>query len=264
MKKLHTFVACTLAVLATLTSCSNEPVNNEDQLVSFDFTMGNSFYNAEGYWAEVYNPEVTFFPEELPYGYLFPFFSHKAQIDTYDGVEYKSFTGFCPSIVRDNSDHSDQDWTQFQFGAMADAGTGYMIAHWDVRETSETNYLERSCWMDFSRYTVLPVALTVTNTAYSYWVMKNGSAFSRPFTNDDYLRLTITGVRKGVETGKTSIDLAANGRIVDTWQQVDLAPLGKVDFIYFTMESSDSGEWGMNTPAYFAIGGLVVKYLLNE
>ena len=264
MKKFRTLVAFSLAALATLTSCTNTSVTVENQMVRFDFTMESSFYNVDGYWDDVYNPEITYFPQELPLGVLFPFFSHKAQVDTYDGVEYKSFTGFCPSVVRDASDHTGQDWTQFQFGAIADTNNGYMIAHWDVRETESTPDIDRSCWMDFSQYDVLPIAMTVTNTSYAYWVMRNGSAFSRPFGENDYLRLTIHGVKNGVETGKTTVDLASNGKIVDIWKNVDLTPLGKVNFIYFTMESSDSGEWGMNTPAYFAIGDLSVYYTFDN
>ena len=47
--------------------------------------------------------------------------------------------------------------------------------------------------------------------------------------------------------------------IVDTWQEVDLTSLGICTGLYFTMDSRDSGAYGMNTPSYFCIDKLVVK-----
>ena len=34
---------------------------------------------------------------------------------------------------------------------------------------------------------------------------------------------------------------------------MDLSDLAEIDAIIFTMSSSDTGDWGMNTPAYFAM-----------
>ncbi len=46
--------------------------------------------------------------------------------------------------------------------------------------------------------------------------------------------------------------------IIKTWQWVDLSSLGKVDSLMFGLESSDNGDWGMNTPAYFCMDDLTV------
>ena len=47
-----------------------------------------------------------------------------------------------------------------------------------------------------------------------------------------------------------------NDYIVNTWETVDLTALGAVQFLEFTLESSDEGQWGINTPAYFALDNL--------
>ena len=53
----------------------------------------------------------------------------------------------------------------------------------------------------------------------------------------------------------------ANGTdIYRTWMKCDLSSLGNVDYIYFTMTTTDmtvseTGSW-MNTPAYFALDRL--------
>ena len=43
----------------------------------------------------------------------------------------------------------------------------------------------------------------------------------------------------------------AKAYIINDWRYVDLSGLGKVKTIGFEMSSSDTGDWGMNTPAYF-------------
>ena len=257
MKRICFSIFAGLALCAALTSCNNnsEP-QTEDIWVTMDFTLDDIYYTPQGYWDGVYNTE------EGPFG-LFPMvFSHKAEVTEFDGVQYKSFTGFCPSIVDDQSDHSGDDWTKYQFASIANPYMfGYLIAHWDVRENDNTPLEERSCLINFGYASVRPVAMTVTNTAYTYYAMKNGTAFSKPFTESDNLYLDVYGVTsKGVTKLGVSIPLARNNEFVEKWQQIDLTPLGEVQYIYFTMRSTDTGEYGMNVPAYFAIGSIQAVY----
>jgi len=111
----------------------------------------------------------------------------------------------------------------------------------------------------------------VTNTTYAYFDMRDGSAFSKKFggaTGDDpdWFLLTITGKNtQGQETGTVRFYLAdfrfadnAQDYIVDDWTPVDLRDLKAVTSVEFTLSSSDSGAWGMNTPAYFAMDTLTL------
>lgn len=108
-----------------------------------------------------------------------------------------------------------------------------------------------------------------TNTTYTALSMKNGDSFTKKFggaggTDPDFLLLTITGYLGAVATGAVDFYLAdfrgvtATDHIVRDWTQVDFTPLGTVDQLRFTMTSSDNGDFGMNTPAYFAMDQLVV------
>ena len=243
-------------LLSVSTSCmNNTPDDPEPQLINYSFTIDNSLYNADGYWYDVYNPT------QGPFG-IAPaaLFSHKASVDVFDGVEYKSFTGFCPSIVTDPSDYTGQDWTKHQFASIANsAGQGYLIAHWDVRENDQTPLADRSCLIDLI-YTTQPVSMTFSNTSYAYYAMKNGTAFSKPFDSNDYLILDIYGVYNKQSFLGLSVQLTQNGEPIDGWHRVDLTPLGKVQQIYFTMRSSDTGQYGMNVPAYFALGDMSIMY----
>lgn len=44
----------------------------------------------------------------------------------------------------------------------------------------------------------------------------------------------------------------------NAWEWVDLSPLGRVASLYFTLESSNQGEHGPKTPAYFCLDRLTV------
>ena len=109
----------------------------------------------------------------------------------------------------------------------------------------------------------------VTNAAYSYTSMLNGDSYAKQFGEGDWFKLTIKGYDAiGTETGTVDFYLADlrnadKAYIINTWRWVDLTTLGKVKRLDFTMSSSDTGDWGMNTPAYFCLdnlGGVKPEY----
>ncbi len=97
----------------------------------------------------------------------------------------------------------------------------------------------------------------ITNSAYAYTSMMNGDGFAKKFGLGDWFKLTITGYDANEEETATKeyylADLrdAANAYIIDDWYYVDLSTLGTVKKIGFELTSSDNGDYGMNTPAYF-------------
>lgn len=106
----------------------------------------------------------------------------------------------------------------------------------------------------------------VTNTTYSALSMRDGDLFSKKFggesgDDEDWFKLTVTGFLNGEGKANNVEFYLADYRfsdnvfdyIVNTWQWVDLTPLGNVDSLSFELSSSDVGVWGMNTPAYFAM-----------
>lgn len=122
----------------------------------------------------------------------------------------------------------------------------------------------------------------LTNTTYAYLSMKDGDAVGKKFgsvndasgnpdgTNgEDYFYITISGFDKDsafVDSVQfyladfRSAD-AAQDYIVDSWKTVDLSSLVGVKYLTFAYHSSDVGQYGMNTPAYFAMDNLT--YTLN-
>ena len=102
----------------------------------------------------------------------------------------------------------------------------------------------------------------VANTTYALNIMKNGDDFGNmPFGSQDYLRIIAIGIdADGKETGRSSFDLATGTKFIVEWSRWDLASLGKVAKIAFNMEGSQTSEWGLNTPAYFAYDDVAVQF----
>lgn len=98
----------------------------------------------------------------------------------------------------------------------------------------------------------------VCNSVYAYASMTKGDAIAgAPFGDDDWFLLTITGALEG-KAVNTSVQfyLAKGKNIVTDWTYVDLSKLGKIDEMHFALTGSRTGDFGLNTPAYFCIDNL--------
>lgn len=102
-----------------------------------------------------------------------------------------------------------------------------------------------------------------TNSTYSYLAMAfgddgNDPAFVKgPFGEGDFFELTVTGLNEaGDALGTATLLLADGADVLDSWAWLDLSGLGAVYGLRFSLDSSDQGSFGMNTPAYFAMDGL--------
>jgi hypothetical protein len=107
----------------------------------------------------------------------------------------------------------------------------------------------------------------VTNSTYAALSMQNGDDFGAKvfsYADKDWFKLVIEGFNKsGTATGTLEFYLAdfrtsTSPGIITEWTKVDLSPLGSVATIKFDLQSTDNGEWGMNTPAYFCFDNLAV------
>ena len=93
-----------------------------------------------------------------------------------------------------------------------------------------------------------------TNSNYAYYSMTKGDDFAKKFVAGDWFKLTVTGINSaGVETGKVEFKLAEGANIMNTWTWLDLTGLGAVKKLTFALSSTDNGDFGMNTPAYFCM-----------
>ena len=116
------------------------------------------------------------------------------------------------------------------------------------------------------------VSAQVTNTTYAYYSMLQGDQFAKKFggssgADPDWFKLIIYGKDLANQLlGQIEFYLAdfrfnnsSEDYIVNTWQLVDLTPINSARILEFSLDSSDVGAWGMNTPAYFALDNLVFQ-----
>lgn len=118
-----------------------------------------------------------------------------------------------------------------------------------------------------------PLSVQLTNTTYTALSMLNGDDFSKKFggttgNDPDFLRLLIQGrdVTNSV-TGSVEFYLAdyrftenSLDYVLSQWTTVDLSTLPMTTrSLTFQLTSSDVGELGINTPAYFAMDNLIVS-----
>lgn len=91
--------------------------------------------------------------------------------------------------------------------------------------------------------------------------MAVGDGFATAFSQGSWFKLTAVGFdADDEETARTDFYLAdyrsenaLDHYILDTWQWMDLRPLGKVAKVRFLLDGSDKGQYGLNTAAYFAL-----------
>ena len=215
-------------------------------------------FNGEA-WAETYS-------ESFPTIEVAPFkLSHLSGGSSWGGTYYDGFTFAC-SDDKTNGGVAHQ-WGNIAGGGIAsvdgdditvDATIPYVLAYWsewtgptcnEVTFTTDKNYTA--------------VGAYVVNTTYTYLACKDGASPAVAFTQEgDSFKLIAHGVKDGEEVAQASIELAgfSDGAFhaIDKWTWWDLSALGEVNKIYFTMSSTDVGDWGINTPTYFALDRLTV------
>lgn len=109
-------------------------------------------------------------------------------------------------------------------------------------------------------------AISVSNTTYAYMAMLNGNAFAKKFGGDsgsdpDWFKVVLTALNnEGNPVGSVDIFLAdyrydnnSLDYISNVWTKIDLSVFGFVKGLVIEIASSDTGEFGINTPAYVCI-----------
>jgi hypothetical protein len=153
-------------------------------------------------------------------------------------------------------------WSGFACSAKKDTKTtGYQNQYSVITASGAANSAKFALAFDSAAIVcTTPVeieSMMLTNSTYAYLEIKNGSDYSKKFAADDWFKVTITGYKNKVKTSAVDYYLAdfRSGKsfLSNTWAKVDLTALGTVDLVTFTFDSSDKGQWGVNTPQYVCI-----------
>ena len=80
------------------------------------------------------------------------------------------------------------------------------------------------------------------------------------FTEKDSLVLTISGIDDAWHDTQQVVYFLALGREFNQgWVKVDLSSIGATKGLSFRIRSTDVGQWGTNTPTYFALDRLTIN-----
>ncbi len=116
--------------------------------------------------------------------------------------------------------------------------------------------------------TVKIQSIDVTNSTYAALTMLNGDMYSKKFggpsgNDPDWFKLTIKGYLDNTLKGVVEFYLADyrftnndSDYIVKQWTTIDISSLGVINKLAFSLSSSDTGTYGMNTPAYFCFDNI--------
>jgi len=175
-------------------------------------------------------------------------------------------------------------WSGFAYSNEHDATTAGYNNQYSVFDSSNGNnkfalfYLPYSgdAFATFAEGKACTIeSISLCNSTYVGLSMKNGDAYSKKFggttgNDPDWFKVTIDGYNTaGTKVGSVEFYLAdyratdnSKDYIVGKWTKVDLKSLGKVNKISFNFESTDTGDWGMNTPAYVCLDN--IRYSFDE
>lgn len=110
-------------------------------------------------------------------------------------------------------------------------------------------------------------SVALTNTTYAYISMRDGDGFAKKFGENgdaDFFFIDIYGIH-GQDTIATKrfylADFTSENEedhyIIDSWETVDLSAFEDISSIGFEFSSSDIGDYGINTPQFFALDNLM-------
>lgn len=263
MKHISKNLLCALLAMTAGTASAADglavlDLSKAETQLTFDATTGQ--------WSETLSDEEPTIDSQL---YCF---MHSAL------PSYQTWWGFTASNSADNRPQT--DWIAWQYSNMARGGIAlnedgtvklndfgapvsdpampYMVAYYNKYMARKPVQLLTN---DGEAHEA--VSCYVNLNSYTFYSTLFGDAVARSFTEKDSLTLSIHGVGDDNTVRTVDVTLAAfnNGRLdaATGWMYVDLTPLGAVNELYFTMESTDTGSWGMNTPGYFCLDKLAMK-----
>ena len=208
---------------------------------AYDITdVWDSTYNDSGMCQFIYTNGARFM------------LSHMPSQNSYGGGSWEGFT--LSKVSQDTAN---------VFGCAANGGIGgegtpYVIGYYSDWVSKTQGYSSNIILFDQEYY---PKYVYICQNSNTKEAITNGGIFNaRAFTEKDTLALIISGLNSNQEEkGCTVYYLAVDGKMNDGWVKVPLNVLGKTSGLSFRMTTTDMGEWGANTPMYFALDGLTVN-----
>ena len=200
---------------------------------------------------EVENFDVAM-TQESTYGFENEVF----EFEYFYNEEYAYWGGFALSNVKDTDPANGLFANQYAvFNDSAASGENFLIYYYDSFNEPCDIVLKKPVHLS-------DVKLNLTTYTYASITNEAINDFARAFTDGDYLKVVFTAMKGNKITGVDEcyvVDYRDGKRIMATdWTEYSLVNLGRdYDHVRVTIETTDIGEWGANTPLYIALDDLV-------
>jgi hypothetical protein len=212
-------------------------------------TRDDTYYNITDVWDNTYNDTSTYRWIYTNNG-IFRL-SHIPSQNSYAGMSWEGFT--LSKISQDTAN---------VFGCVANGGLGgiatpYVIGYYSEWVSTNQGFSSNIIQFDREYY---PEYVYICQNSNTYKAITQGEFNARPFTQNDTLALIIQALDSTMlPTNTTIYYLAVNDTYNNGWGKVPLTDLGKTACISFSMSTTDMGDWGANTPLYFALDALTIN-----
>lgn len=245
------FICCSMAVsadvitmdLTTATDVTSTPIIYSTQ-------YGEGYYDCTDVWEETYNDGENQRYIHTNNGRFK--LSHMPSMASYGGMSWEGFT--LSKVAQDTAN---------VFGCVANGGlqgegTPYAIGYFSDWVTASQGYSSNIILFDQTYY---PEYVYICQNSNTMRAIVHGDVFNaRAFTEQDTLALIISALDSNMqEMTTTTYYLAVDGQKNNGWVKVPLHNLGEAAGLSFRMTTTDIGDFGSNTPLYFALDALTVS-----
>ena len=200
-------------------------------------------------------PEVEKFENVISTEYAFGYENDTFEFEYFYNEEYAYWGGFAQSKVKDTDPANGLFANQYAvFNDSAASGDNFLIYYYDSFNEPCDIVLKKPVHLS-------DVKLNLTTYTYASITNEAINDFASAFDEGDYLKVIFTGMKGNEITGVDEcyvVDFRDGKRIMATnWNEYSLVNLGSdYDRVRVTIETTDVGEWGANTPLYIALDDL--------
>lgn len=240
-------VAASAEVITMDLTTATDMVSNP---ITFSQTPGTGYYDGTDVWDSTYNDSgICQFIYTNDARFML---SHLPSQDSYGGMSWEGFT------ISKVSQDTANVFGCVANGGLAGVGTPYVIGYYSSWITESLGYSSNIILFDQEYY---PEYVYICQNSNTMEAITNGGVFNaRAFTENDTLALIISAINSSMEETKSiTYYLAVDGEKNDGWIKVPLTVLGQAAGLSFRMTTTDIGQFGENTPMYFALDGLTVN-----
>jgi hypothetical protein len=200
-------------------------------------------------------PEVEKFEAAMTSDYVYGYENEIFEFEHFYNEEYAYWGGFAQSKVKDADPAHGLFANQYAvYNDAAASGDSFLIYYYDSYNDPCDIRLKQDVYLS-------DIKLNLTTYTYASITNEAINDFARVFEDGDYLKVVFTGMKGNEVTGVDEfyvVDFRDGKREMATdWTEYAFVTLG-TDYtrVRVTIETTDMGEWGANTPLYIAMDDL--------